>query len=65
MSGPEVTTVAIDSLAPDPEQPRQRFGRDELEGLARSMAAQGLLYPIRVYRQGSALVIRRFRNSCG
>lgn len=41
-----VVNVAIDSLAPDPGQPRRNFATESLARLAQSMEAHGLLEPI-------------------
>lgn len=42
--------IAIDELMPDPSQPRKTFIRDEIERLAASIAARGILLPLRVLR---------------
>jgi len=45
-----VSTIAIDKLYPDPEQPRTHFNEQSLQELADSIKAQELLYPI-LYRE--------------
>lgn len=42
--------IAIDELMPDPSQPRKTFLREELDRLAASIAARGVLLPLRVLR---------------
>lgn len=39
-------TLPIDSLVPNPYQPRTRFDEDELNGLAESVRQQGVLSPV-------------------
>ena len=46
----EVLSVAIDQLMPDPTQPRKTFLKEEVERLAASIAARGILMPLRVLR---------------
>lgn len=41
-------TLAIDSVMPDPEQPRTEFNEEELERLAKSIQEKGQLHPIHV-----------------
>ncbi len=43
-----VALLPIANLQPDPDQPRKKFGDDELQALADSIAAQGILQPILV-----------------
>jgi ParB family chromosome partitioning protein len=43
---PGLRRLAIEQLAPNPDQPRQDFGRERLEGLAASIAAHGIVQPI-------------------
>lgn len=40
--------VSIDSIAPNPDQPRTNFKKDELEELSQSIRREGLLQPILV-----------------
>ena len=40
------TTVPIDRIAPNPDQPRRTFGEEELAELAKSIAARGILQPL-------------------
>ncbi|MFN3191274.1 MAG: ParB/RepB/Spo0J family partition protein [Aureliella sp.] len=62
-------TLDINSLIPDPEQPRREFDEAELELLAESLKEKGQLHPIRVRwsEQHSKWIIisgeRRFRAS--
>ena len=42
--------IAIDELMPDPSQPRKTFIREEIERLAASIGARGILLPLRVLR---------------
>jgi ParB family transcriptional regulator, chromosome partitioning protein len=48
MSDKQVLSIPLDQLMPDPNQPRKEFLRDELERLAASIAARGVLMPLRV-----------------
>ncbi len=41
-----VAKIAIDDIAPNPDQPRRAFSTDELQELAASIAVNGLLAPI-------------------
>ena len=45
--------VPIDSVSPNPDQPRTNFKREELEELAASIEKDGLLQPILVRPMGS------------
>jgi ParB family chromosome partitioning protein len=40
--------IPIDSVVPNPRQPRQRFDAEAIEGLARSIAELGILQPLLV-----------------
>jgi ParB family chromosome partitioning protein len=42
--------IGIDQLMPDPSQPRKSFLKEEIERLAVSVAARGILQPLRVKR---------------
>ncbi len=60
--------VSIDKIAPNPDQPRTNFKREELEELAQSIQKDGLLQPIlvRVIPDGSYQIIageRRWQAS--
>lgn len=44
----ELLSVGIDELMPDPHQPRKNFVSEEIERLAASIAARGVLTPLRV-----------------
>lgn len=58
-------TVPLDELRPNPEQPRQAFDAEALEGLAASIRQHGVLTPLVVRRHEGRYVIiageRRFR----
>jgi ParB family chromosome partitioning protein len=58
-------TVPLDELRPNPEQPREFFDREALDGLAESIRTHGLLTPLVVRRHEGRYVIiageRRFR----
>lgn len=43
-----LTTIAIDRIHPNPDQPRKHFDQAEIEVLAESILANGLLQPITV-----------------
>ncbi len=57
--------IDIDLIEPNPEQPRTRFAEDNLEELARSIRANGIVQPIVVRQIGSRFQIvageRRWR----
>ena len=57
--------LPINSISPNPDQPRRHFNRDELADLAKSIANHGVLQPLIVRRDGTAYRIiageRRFR----
>ena len=57
--------VRIDSVSPNPEQPRRNFDPHELQQLADSIAAHGVLQPIVVVEDGSGYTLvageRRWR----
>lgn len=40
------TTVPLDRIVPNPDQPRRRFSEDELSELAQSIKARGILQPL-------------------
>jgi ParB family transcriptional regulator, chromosome partitioning protein len=60
-----ITEIPLARIAPNPRQPRQRFGADELEALAASIREHGVLQPVLVTEtlDGYQLVAgeRRFR----
>jgi ParB family chromosome partitioning protein len=60
-----ITEIPLGRVQPNPRQPRQRFGADELEALAASIREHGVLQPILVTEtlDGYQLVAgeRRFR----
>lgn len=45
-----VVELPADKLIPNPRQPRKIFSKEELDGLSRSIASNGLLQPISVRR---------------
>ncbi len=46
------TTIAIDQIHPNPNQPRQFFDPEAIEDLKRSMTERGLINPISVVKSG-------------
>jgi ParB family transcriptional regulator, chromosome partitioning protein len=46
--GAELRDIAIELVAPNPEQPRKRFDEDALQGLADSVKDRGVLQPVLV-----------------
>lgn len=48
----DITSLPLDSLIPNPRQPRKNFDQEALQELANSIASQGLIQPILV-RQAS------------
>jgi ParB family chromosome partitioning protein len=48
--GNQVLNIALDELMPDPSQPRKQFLDEEIKRLAASIAARGILQPLRVIR---------------
>jgi ParB family chromosome partitioning protein len=50
MPMPQLLSVGISELMPDPTQPRKTFLGEEIERLAASIAARGVLTPLRVLR---------------
>lgn len=66
--GGQIILVPQDEIYPNPNQPRQRFDFDELEGLAQSIRQNGIIQPIavRVNSKGEYELIsgeRRLRAS--
>jgi ParB family chromosome partitioning protein len=63
--GGSVQLLAPKDIRPNPENPRLIFHKDELEELQNSIASQGILVPLTVYRAKSEFVIldgeRRWR----
>ncbi len=41
-----VMSVSIDSIEPNPDQPRRKFLKDDLEDLARSIVEKGIIQPL-------------------
>ncbi|MEZ4322969.1 MAG: ParB/RepB/Spo0J family partition protein [Myxococcota bacterium] len=58
-------TIPLDEIRPNPEQPRELFDREQLEALAASIRAHGILSPLVVRRHEGRYVLiageRRFR----
>jgi ParB family chromosome partitioning protein len=52
--GESMSMLAIDSIVPNPQQPRKEFREEEIAALAESVREQGLLQPILVRRRGDA-----------
>ena len=49
---PELVHLPVDSIQPNPRQPRKRFEPEAAAGLAASIRLQGVLQPVVVRRQG-------------
>jgi ParB family transcriptional regulator, chromosome partitioning protein len=64
-SGEELLELDLDLIEPNSEQPRTRFSEENLEELAQSIRANGIVQPIVVRRKGSRYQIvageRRWR----
>jgi ParB family chromosome partitioning protein len=64
-SGEELLELDLDLIEPNSEQPRSRFAEENLEELAQSIRANGIVQPIIVRRKGSRYQIvageRRWR----
>ncbi len=65
--GGRVFPIAVEKIIPNPQQPRKFFCDDELQGLARSIAANGVLQPLCVRPAGECFELisgeRRLRAS--
>jgi len=59
--------VPLSSISPNPDQPRRTFDPEELQALADSIAAHGVLQPVVVVEEGEGFVLiageRRLRAS--
>jgi ParB family transcriptional regulator, chromosome partitioning protein len=53
-SGPQVLSIPISDILPNPLQPRSAFDATRLEELANSIETHGIIQPILVRRKGSA-----------
>ena len=42
----QILSISQNDILPNPNQPRKRFDYDELEGLAQSIRANGILQPL-------------------
>ena len=51
LDSPRVLFLPVDAISPNPNQPRRVFGTQELEELAGSIQALGLLQPLTVRRR--------------
>ena len=60
----ELRQIAIDELMPDPSQPRKTFLADEIERLAASIRARGMLLPLRVVRDDERRAWRIVTGEC-
>lgn len=52
-----MTTIAIDKVLPNPEQPRINFDPQELQGLATSIQEMGVIHPIVVEEAGEFYIL--------
>ena len=52
MSAQSVLMIAVDDIFPNFSQPRTSFEPEELSRMAASIAARGIIQPIRVRRNG-------------
>ncbi len=57
---PGPTRIPLDSIEPNPDQPRRAFDRERLERMAESIARHGVLQPVVVRRAG-----HRYQLICG
>jgi ParB family chromosome partitioning protein len=61
----DLKELTLDSIEPDPDQPRRTFDETELQDLSNSIKALGVIQPIVVIREGKKYVIvageRRWR----
>ncbi len=66
-SVPQIHMLEIESIFPDPKQPRKDFDEQSLHHLAQSIAEHGVLQPITVRKSDDGYIIvmgeRRFRAS--
>ena len=57
--------ISVELVKPNPQQPRQGFDREKLEGLAQTVKRHGVIQPIVVYPDGEFFVLldgeRRWR----
>lgn len=53
--GEGLLSVPLDAIDADPEQPREHFDQDELQSLAQSLDALGLLQPVVLRKTGDGL----------
>lgn len=62
-----LASISLESIRPNPEQPRRHFDPEALAELAASISMRGLLHPIIVKRDGGGFMImageRRYRAS--
>ncbi|MEN6327113.1 MAG: nucleoid occlusion protein [Syntrophomonas sp.] len=64
----KISNIALDKLLPNPYQPRRQFNQGDLQELAQSIEAYGIIQPIVVRKVGEKYQIiageRRFRACC-
>ncbi|WP_067028954.1 ParB/RepB/Spo0J family partition protein [Allomuricauda sp. CP2A] len=64
---PQIQMLDIQSVSPDPDQPRKTFDEQSLQQLAQSIAEHGVLQPITVRKSGKGFIVvigeRRYRAS--
>lgn len=64
MPAMELLSLGVDELMPDPAQPRQSFLPEEIDRLAASIRARGLLQPLRVLRDDERKCWRIVTGEC-
>ena len=65
VAGESVVEVPLESITPNPDQPREHFDEVEIENLAESIRSVGLIQPVLLRKSGDKFIIiageRRFR----
>ncbi|MCP3973294.1 MAG: ParB/RepB/Spo0J family partition protein [bacterium] len=56
--------IQLDSIDPNPQQPRSRFDESELEGLAASIRSVGVLQPVVVRAEGDGYILVAGERRC-
>ena len=64
MQEQNVMMLPIDALIPDPSQPRQTFPEQEIDRLAASISARGILLPLRVLYDKERSCYRIINGEC-